>query len=68
MFQHFGQRLRKDLRSIVDTRLAASETASGGLMRSSGMEVSEYLSLWIYIFPGSLSSLEPASSLYVDAS
>lgn len=49
MFQHFGQRLRKDLRSIVDTRLAASETASGGLMRSSGMEVSEYpLSLSLY--------------------
>ncbi|CAD6914357.1 unnamed protein product [Tilletia caries] len=42
MFQHFGSRLRKDLRAIVDARLAASETASGSLMRSSGLEVSEY--------------------------
>lgn len=39
MFQHFGQRLKKDLRTIVDQRLAASETASGSLMRSSGLEV-----------------------------
>ncbi len=39
MFQHFGSRLKKDLRSIVDRRLAASETAAGGQMRSSGMEV-----------------------------
>ncbi|KAL9933427.1 hypothetical protein V8E36_007603 [Tilletia maclaganii] len=39
MFQHFGSRLRKDLRAIVDARLAASETASGSLMRSSGLEV-----------------------------
>lgn len=39
MFQHFGQRLKKDLKGIVDARLAASETASGSLMRSSGLEV-----------------------------
>ncbi|CEH14493.1 actin binding protein [Ceraceosorus bombacis] len=39
MFAHFGQRLRKDLRSIVDSRLAASEVASGSLMRSSGIDV-----------------------------
>lgn len=39
MFQHFGSRLRKDLRAIVDQRLAASEAASGSLLRSSGMEV-----------------------------
>lgn len=45
MFQHFGQRLKKDLRAIVDQRLAASETASGSLMRSSGLDVSEYPSL-----------------------
>jgi actin-related protein 3 len=39
MFAHFGQRLKKDLRTIVDGRLAASELASGSHMRSSGMEV-----------------------------
>lgn len=39
LFAHFGQRLKKDLRSIVDQRIAASETHSGSLMRSSGMDV-----------------------------
>jgi len=39
MFAHLGQRLKKDLRTIVDGRLAASELASGSHMRSSGMEV-----------------------------
>lgn len=39
LFEHFGARLKKDLRAIVDARIAASETHSGSLMRSSGMEV-----------------------------
>ena len=39
MFQHFGQRLKKDLSSIVSERLAASEAASGNLARSSGLDV-----------------------------
>lgn len=39
MFQHFGARLKKDLRDIVDRRLAASELAAGGQARSSGMDV-----------------------------
>lgn len=39
MFQHFGQRLKKDLNAIVSHRLAASEAASGNLARSSGLEV-----------------------------
>lgn len=37
MMPHFGQRLRKDLREIVDRRIAASEAASG--TRSSGLDV-----------------------------
>lgn len=39
MFQHFGQRLKKDLNTIVNRRLEASEAASGNLQRSSGLEV-----------------------------
>ncbi|KZP00617.1 actin-related protein Arp3 [Calocera viscosa TUFC12733] len=39
MFDHFGQRLRRDLKQIVDKRVAASEVASGAHMRSSGVEV-----------------------------
>lgn len=39
MFQHFGQRLRKDLNAIVSDRLAASEVASGNLAHSSGLDV-----------------------------
>lgn len=39
MFQHFGQRLRKDLNTIVSERLAASELASGNLAQSSGLDV-----------------------------
>lgn len=37
MMPHFGHRLRKDLREIVDKRIAASEAASGA--RSSGLDV-----------------------------
>lgn len=39
MFQHFGQRLKKDLNSIVQERLHASEAAGGNLARSSGLDV-----------------------------
>jgi actin-related protein 3 len=33
MFDHFGRRLQRDLKHLVDTRISASETNSGGLMR-----------------------------------
>ena len=33
MFQHFGQRLKRDLKQIVDRRLDASAQASGSLQR-----------------------------------
>jgi len=33
MFQHFGQRLKRDLKQLVDRRLDASVTASGSLQR-----------------------------------
>jgi hypothetical protein len=35
MFDHFGRRLQRDLKHIVDTRIMTSETMSGGLMRAS---------------------------------
>ena len=31
MFQHFGNRLKRDLKHLVDRRLDASATASGSL-------------------------------------
>jgi len=33
MFDHFGQRLKRDLKKIVDRRIIESETASGSLIR-----------------------------------
>jgi len=39
MFEHFGQRLKRDLKQIVDRRIEASEVSSGALMRSTGVEV-----------------------------
>ena len=35
MFDHFGRRLQRDLKHIVDTRITTSEAMSGGLMRVS---------------------------------
>jgi len=39
MFDHFGRRLQRDLKHIVDTRVQNSEQLSGGLMRSTGVPV-----------------------------
>ena len=39
MFQHFGQRLKRDLKQIVDRRLEASAISSGSRVQSSGVEV-----------------------------
>jgi len=39
MFQHFGNRLKRDLKQIVDRRLDASSNAVGSQLRSSGVEV-----------------------------
>lgn len=33
MFQHFGQRLKRDLKQLVDRRLEASAVASGSQQR-----------------------------------
>jgi len=33
MFQHFGQRLKRDLKQLVDRRLDASVIASGNLQK-----------------------------------
>lgn len=36
MFKDFGRRLQRDVKHIVDGRIANSETASGSHMRVSG--------------------------------
>jgi len=33
MFQHFGQRLKRDLKLLVDRRLDASVLASGSMLK-----------------------------------
>ena len=35
MFQHFGQRLERDLKQLVDQRLEASAVSSGSVQRVS---------------------------------
>ena len=35
MFDHFGQRLKRDLKRLVDQRIEASEVSSKSLMRVS---------------------------------
>jgi len=35
MFDHFGRRLQRDLKGIVDERILSSETKSGSLMKVS---------------------------------
>ncbi|TDL25654.1 actin actin-like protein [Rickenella mellea] len=39
MFTHFGQRLKRDLKQMVDRRIENSEHLSGSMMRSTGVEV-----------------------------
>lgn len=39
MFKDFGKRLQRDVKAIVDGRIAGSEQKSGSLMKSSGVEV-----------------------------
>ncbi|KAL1405245.1 Actin-related protein 3 [Vanrija albida] len=39
MFKDFGKRLQRDVKNIVDGRIAGSEERSGSLMKSSGVEV-----------------------------
>lgn len=39
MFPHFDRRLQRDLQNLVDARIAGSVTASGNLMKSSGVDV-----------------------------
>ncbi|TEB34624.1 actin binding protein [Coprinellus micaceus] len=39
MFQHFGNRLKRDLKQLVDRRLDQSAILSGSAVRSSGVEV-----------------------------
>ena len=45
MFQHFGNRLKRDLKHLVDRRLDASKTASGSLQK---VPIPLFLILYIY--------------------
>jgi hypothetical protein len=45
MFQHFGNRLKRDLKHLVDRRLDASVTASGSLQKVS---IFPLVNLYIY--------------------
>jgi actin-related protein len=44
MFDHFGRRLQRDLKHLVDTRIMTSETMSGGLMRVSITQKTAFVS------------------------
>ena len=37
MFTHFGQRLKRDLKQIVDRRILASEVASGAKVENTAV-------------------------------
>lgn len=50
MFQHFGNRLKRDLKHLVDRRLDANATASGSLQK-----VSFFFLLILYIYNCSFS-------------
>ena len=39
MFKDFSKRLQRDIKNIVDGRIAGSEEKSGKLMKSSGVDV-----------------------------
>ncbi|KAG8760470.1 Arp2/3 complex subunit, actin nucleation center [Serendipita sp. 396] len=39
MFDYFGQRLKRDLKKLVDQRIVASEVSSKSLIKSTGVEV-----------------------------
>ncbi|GJJ07124.1 Arp23 complex subunit, actin nucleation center [Clathrus columnatus] len=39
MFDHFGQRLKRDLKNIVDQRITNSEVTSNSTIRSTGVDV-----------------------------
>ncbi|GAA5975508.1 hypothetical protein JCM10908_005183 [Rhodotorula pacifica] len=68
MFDHFGRRLQRDLKGIVDQRIASSELASGSLLRSSGLDVNvishkkQRYAVW---FGGSLLASTPEFGSYV---
>jgi actin-related protein len=47
MYDHFGRRLQRDLKAIVDDRLYASEVASGGLIKVSTEALPVAGALWV---------------------
>ncbi|KAK4057159.1 Arp2/3 complex subunit, actin nucleation center [Microbotryomycetes sp. JL221] len=67
MFDHFGRRLQRDLKHLVDTRITNSEVLSGGLMRSTGVDVNvishkkQRYAVW---FGGSLLASTPEFTSY----
>lgn len=49
MFDHFGQRLKRDLKKIVDQRIEASEVSSKSSMRVSPVS-SSLLKLFLHVY------------------
>ena len=70
MFQHFGNRLKRDLKQIVDARLDASVAASGSHLRVSVMLLCGWCSMAhdAYSRPASKSMLSRTSvnGLYIN--
>lgn len=50
MFQHFGNRLKRDLKHLVDRRLDASATASGSLQKVSFLFPFKFVYLQLSLF------------------
>ena len=47
MFTHFGQRLKRDLKQLVDRRIEASEASSGSKTRVGNIQF--FINTFIYI-------------------
>ena len=63
MFQHFGQRLKRDLKQLVDRRLEASVIASG-----SAQKVREHIrSLALHLSHGNSRPVLKSMSLRINA-
>lgn len=50
MFKDFGKRLQRDVKAIVDGRIAGSEVKSGGYMKVSGLFFGLCVGVWILGF------------------
>lgn len=65
MFQHFGQRLKRDLKQLVDQRLEANQVASGSTqkVRLACHIVTHFTHAFAVVWRGSRSYLPQASTV-----